>query len=87
MNAPGTAVMWSGVGYMYAKSVRLCAVLPCFMVGEDTVLVWCPGDGTDFTGWRLFDELCSLHVIPFDPRLNPPICFCYSARGTEYSFT
>jgi hypothetical protein len=51
------------------------------------VLLLCPGYGTDVTGWRLFDELCFLHVIPCDPPLNHPICFCYSARGIEYSFT
>ena len=50
------------------------------------MLLLCPGDGTDVTGWRLFDELCCLHVIPRDPPLNPPICFCYSARGIAYSF-
>jgi len=72
MNSSGTTFMVIGLAYMYAKSVRFYAVLPWFMVGEDTVLLLCPGDGTDVTGWRLFDELCCLHVIPCDPLLNPP---------------
>lgn len=87
MNSSETTFMRSGVAYMYAKSVRFCAVLPWFMVGEDPVLLLCRGDGTDVTDWRLFDGLCCLHVIPCDPLLNPPICFCYSARRIEYSFT